>query len=230
MTRFETGFCVLPVGVVDAWPKLGPAARSLAVGIATFSNGEEAHPSVGTLSAKAGIRHQQTFARALRELEQAGLVETGARRGGRSKTNTYHWTGKALHRAEERGSATDPLSAQKGGQGVTERGSILHAKGGHSVTPEQIGTEEEQKKNGGGSAPGRLTGPGLPALTWLDRQLARAKTKRVAEALASNAEYLQAHRLLPHARLYRNEDKGEQEVARCEEICDRTQAEARAAA
>lgn len=164
-TRFDPGFAIVPVGVVDAWPKLSASAKGLVVAIASFSDGQEAYPSRETLCIRAGISPRQpaTFARALRELKERHLVEIPGRRvGGRSLTGRYRWTPEALHKGQETPASDAPLSGEKPLRPTHKTPASPTRKPLRPTHPEQIVTDREQI-SGGRTASGRVTGPGRPS-------------------------------------------------------------------
>jgi hypothetical protein len=70
----------IPEEVVDAWPKLSPSAKALAVALAAhMDKAGQCWPSVPVLRERSGLRKPQTIADAVAELETAGLVTVGWR-------------------------------------------------------------------------------------------------------------------------------------------------------
>ena len=83
-------YVYLPERVVKSWPELSPAAKAVAVAIASFMNGEATgcFPGVKSISKVAGYKNGRTTQRAIGELISAGVL-TVVRRPGQS--NLYSW-------------------------------------------------------------------------------------------------------------------------------------------
>jgi hypothetical protein len=68
-------YAYLPDAVINAWPKLSPSAKAVAVALASFMNGKgECWPGVKALLERSGLRKPQTVADAVAELERMAVV------------------------------------------------------------------------------------------------------------------------------------------------------------
>ena len=90
MEAVLVSYAVLPDSVMEAWPRLSPAACKVVGAVASFMNGEatKCFPSIKSIMARSGYKDDRSMRRALRELESRGIL-TIARRPGRS--SLYSW-------------------------------------------------------------------------------------------------------------------------------------------
>ncbi len=74
-------YAYLPDALIDAWPKLSPSAKAVAVALASFMNGKgECWPGRESIGRRAGIARVKTITGAVRKLTEAKLICVRRRR------------------------------------------------------------------------------------------------------------------------------------------------------